>query len=277
MLPPSLLDFFSFHITYLTSSRTWFRGYWALWKGWSSQIRKKKSHTKVDHPCHAVSPTLWFFQPSYHLPSFIWDLILRLLSILKRTVEPDLHKKIRFQSWPPRSCCLPHTSIFTAFTWPAWLHLGLDFGVIEPSEEDGRARFARKNQVVEMPKVPLPPILLYSDIMWRPVHQRMFLVFFNIRNRLGMVPERFWAVWIDMCHFTSYPSQRSIFTAFPWLARTPGAFFPKALEPSEHDGQARFARKNRVLEIYKVPLLPPAWHMRLCLDLTQIRYCRDLS
>lgn len=64
-----------------------------------------------------------------------------------------------------------------------------------------------------------------------------------------MIPECFRAVWIDMWQFTSYPPQWSIFTGFPRLPRTPAAFFPGALEPSEHDSEARFATENRVLEI----------------------------
>jgi hypothetical protein len=85
------------------------------------------------------------------------DLISRLLSTPKKMVEPDLLEKIKCRSLPPRPCCLPHRSIFTAFTSLAGVDAGLDSEVIRPSEDGGQARFARKNRIPQIPMVPPLP------------------------------------------------------------------------------------------------------------------------
>jgi hypothetical protein len=203
---------------------------------------------------------------------------------------------IRLQSWRSRWWSPLYTSIFTAFMWLAKVDAGLDFKVIEYSEEDEWARFARKNQILKFTTKTGPPhIDFYSlhvtslawcrthfrgywtlwrrwssqncqnksggqdaqdppplhppDITWWLMLQRLLLVFLSLRNQLGMIPECCQTVWNNMCKFTSYPPQRLIFTGFPWLARTPAAFFLRALELSEHNVKAIFARKNRVHEI----------------------------
>ncbi|KAG1724309.1 hypothetical protein EDD22DRAFT_853832 [Suillus occidentalis] len=83
-------------------------------------------------------------------------LFLRLLSILKTMVKPDLHEAIKFPSDD----------------------VGLVSEVIEPSEHNG----------VPLPP-PSPPYVAVTQFDPNPVVWGPVLGFFNRRNRLGMVPE----------------------------------------------------------------------------------------
>jgi hypothetical protein len=181
------------HIDFYSLNMTWFRAYWALWRRWSDQICTKKSNSEVHHQGHAGPPTHRFLQPSYDLLSrllstpkkmvgpdfrkkirlqswpprwwspphtsiftaFIW-LAFEVIEHSEEDGPTRFAWKKHILKFTTKAMLVPHTSMFTAFMWLPWHDVGLDFEVIEHSEEDGLVRFARKNQV---PKLTTPVML----------------------------------------------------------------------------------------------------------------------
>jgi hypothetical protein len=72
------------------------------------------------------------------LLKFSSGLILRLLNTLNWIVKPKLLKKNQVPKLATYVMLLPPTLIFTSFILLAGVHAGLDFEVIEMSEDDGK-------------------------------------------------------------------------------------------------------------------------------------------
>jgi hypothetical protein len=188
-----------------------------------------------------------------------------------------LHEKIKFQSWPPRPCWPPHTSIFMAFMWLPWHNLGLVSEVIEPSEDDGRARVARKNQVVEMPKAPSPPssyVRILCDDRCPKGRSWCFTASGIDWEWSESVSGQSGLTCATLPHT---PHKGRFLQPSHGLSGLQQHFSQELLNPLNTMVKPNVPEKIAFLRYAGSPSPSYSHHMWLWLDLTQTWYCRDLS
>jgi hypothetical protein len=116
--------------------------------------------------------------------------------------------------------------------------------------------FTEKIIFLSYGRSPSPSYHLYLAIMYIVIYKRLVLVFWSIEIDWGWFLSVLYKYELWCVSVPDTPPQRSIFTGFPWLAKTPKAFVLGVFEPSEHNGRARFPWKNHILELWWVPLPP---------------------